>query len=207
MTGAGPWTGDGDGQTPLTDEDAAGLVPTWIATRADLYRAEQANILDAATWAARRRWTTANLLAVDALVGLHRRMFDDVWTWAGQLRRHDTNIGQPWPAIRLLLTDLCADIVAQVADPADPARPVMSMDEVAVRFHHRLTVIHPFANGNGRHGRLATDLLARALGTPAFTWGLASLGSSGTTRDAYLAALRRADRALHYDDLLAFVRS
>ena len=26
-------------------------------------------------------------------------------------------------------------------------------DEIAVRLHHRLVSIHPFANGNGRHRR------------------------------------------------------
>lgn len=203
MTGTEPLNGDLDGQTPLTDEDLAGLLPTWVATRADLNRAEQANLLAAATWAARRQWTTANLLTVPALGRLHRRMYGDVWTWAGVLRRHDTNIGEPWHQIRMRVTDLCADVAAQAVGPTT----ALPLDEVAVRFHHRLVLIHPFANGNGRHGRLATDLLARTLGRPSFTWGSASLDGAGPIRDQYLAALRRADDGLDFDDLLAFARS
>lgn len=37
-------------------------------------------------------------------------------------------------------------------------------DEIAARFHHRLTRIHPFPNAKGRHARLATDLLLVSLG-------------------------------------------
>ena len=39
-------------------------------------------------------------------------------------------------------------MLAQTADAENLPWPP---DELAVRFHHRLVVIHPFANGNGRH--------------------------------------------------------
>lgn len=39
----------------------------------------------------------------------------------------------------------------------------MTPDEAGWMFHHRLVSIHPFPNGNGRHARLFTDLLLRAL--------------------------------------------
>ena len=39
-------------------------------------------------------------------------------------------------------------------------------DELAVRFHHRLVFIHPFANGNGRHARLMADVLAQRQDRP-----------------------------------------
>jgi len=81
-----------------------------------------------------------------------------------------------------------------------------SPDEIAVRFHHRLVWIHPFPNGNGRHARLAADLLAVALGRPRFTWGSASLVEAATTRAQYVSALKAAD---NHDiaPLLAFARS
>jgi fido (protein-threonine AMPylation protein) len=44
-----------------------------------------------------------------------------------------------------------------------------------VRFHHRLVLIHPFPNGNGRHARLMADLLVIQLGRERFTWGRESL--------------------------------
>ena len=79
-------------------------------------------------------------------------------------------------------------------------------DEIAARFHHRLGQIHPYPNGNGRHARLATNLLLKALGQEPFTWGSASLIDPGDTRKAYVAALQAADQH-DIAPLLAFVRS
>jgi len=82
-----------------------------------------------------------------------------------------------------------------------------SPDQIAVRFHHRLVSIHPFANGNGRHARLMTDLLLEnVLNRPSFTWGGANLSKSGDCRQAYIAALHAADTN-DYAPLLNFVRS
>jgi len=82
---------------------------------------------------------------------------------------------------------------------------VYPADEVALRFHHRLVAIHPFPNGNGRHARLAADLVALKQGRPAFPWG-AGTAEPATVRQAYLDALRRADNQ-DYDALLQFARS
>ena len=85
----------------------------------------------------------------------------------------------------------------------------LSIDAAAARFHHKLVAIHPFANGNGRHSRVMTDLILRALGAPEFTWGGGEAGSLSTATDVrsrYLAALRAADVG-DYNPLLSFVRS
>jgi fido (protein-threonine AMPylation protein) len=66
--------------------------------------------------------------------------------------------------------------------------------------------IHPFPNGNGRHARLATDLLSVRLGQPRFSWGRVNLVDAGETRRAYVAALRAAD-GHDIQPLLEFVRS
>lgn len=79
-------------------------------------------------------------------------------------------------------------------------------DEIAARFHHRLVWIHPFPNGNGRHARLAADLLLAGLGQPRFTWGRVNLVDANKTRRAYVAALRAAD-SHDIRPLLEFVRS
>jgi Fic family protein len=68
------------------------------------------------------------------------------------------------------------------------------LDELAVRFHHRLVSIHPFANGNGRWSRMAGDLLAVQRGARRFTWGRANLQNIGDVRRAYIDALRAADK-------------
>ena len=79
-------------------------------------------------------------------------------------------------------------------------------DEIAARFHHRLTCIHCYPNGNGRHARMATDLLLTRIGEEPFSWGHENLVDPGETRARYISALRAADRH-DIQPLLAFVRS
>lgn len=67
------------------------------------------------------------------------------------------------------------------------------MTEIVVRFHHRLVLIHPFPNGNGRHARMMTDALLLERGFERFSWGAANLGSEGEIRTRYIQALRNAD--------------
>jgi Fic-DOC domain mobile mystery protein B len=78
-------------------------------------------------------------------------------------------------------------------------------DEIAVRAHHQLVVIHPFANGNGRHARLFADVLALTLGRPELTWGRHLKIPPAQIRTAYLDALRAADRH-DFRAILAFAR-
>jgi Fic-DOC domain mobile mystery protein B len=188
---------DGDA-TDLTAEERVGLIPTWIVTRDDLNRAERANITDGLRWARRGRFDVLN---PEALMTLHKRMYGDVWRWAGEARRSERNIGRDdWWALREHLVQLLGNIGAQVdAGARDP-------DEIAIDFHHQLVAIHVFPNGNGRHARLAADLLAERLGRPPFTWGRSDLVDVGDARVAYVAALKAAD-AGDLAPLLAFARS
>jgi Fic-DOC domain mobile mystery protein B len=189
--------------TPIDPDEAAGLRLRWVATRGELDAVEAENITAGLRWAARRRLRVADVLNDEFLRELHRRMFGDVWRWAGQYRKTEKNIGVEPYQIALRVRDLVADALVWTADPDPGAWP---RDEVCVRFHHRLVWIHPFPNGNGRHGRAAADLLLGALGGPPFTWGRASLDHPGEVRSTYIAALRAAD-AHDYGPLLAFVRS
>lgn len=195
-----------DGATPLDEEDRAGLLPTWVATRGDLNVAEHANIGKALLWAESRGGprSLAALLSEDLMKSLHWRMFNEVWKWAGEYRRHDTNIGTSWPYISMQLRDLLADAVVQTEDRD---RLPWTPDELAVRFHHRLVLIHPFPNGNGRHARLAADLLVFRLGEPVFTWGVEDIAAPGDARRAYIDALRHADRTQEFAPLVSFARS
>ena len=79
-------------------------------------------------------------------------------------------------------------------------------DEIAIRFHHRLVAIHPFANGNGRHARLIADVVAQRMGCPVFTWGGAAIVQAGDFRRTYIDALRAADRN-DIQPLLTFART
>jgi Fic-DOC domain mobile mystery protein B len=196
-----------EGATPLDADDLGGLIPSWVASRSDLNVAEQENIVAAMVWAftARNTWTADRILRRDTLVNLHRRMFGDVWRWAGTWRQRQTNIGVEPRRVLTDLDELLGDVRAQTADPA---RLAWAADEIGVRFHHRLVTIHPFPNGNGRHARLAADLLVHALGRPRFSWGSGrDLINSSESRSSYLHGLRIADREFDYAPLLAFARS
>ena len=120
--------------------------------------------------------------------------------WAGQYRTTPRNIGVDAYRIVPDLHQLLGDVRYWVEHPTYPA------NEIAVRFHHRLVFIHPFPSGNGRHSRLAADLLAVTLGQPRFTWGRVNLTEPKETRAEYVAALRAAD-GHDIAPLSAFARS
>ena len=186
-----------DASTPLTHEEREGLIPSYITLRSELNEAEQSNILEAAEWAfARKR----DVLDERFLTNLHQRMFGRVWRWAGQFRTTDRNIGVDPYRIPVDLRQLLDDCRYWIEHDSYPP------DEIAARFHHRLVFIHPFPNGNGRHVRLATDLLLHHLGRPLFSWGQANLVDASETRQRYVAALRAADRH-DIGPLLEFVRT
>jgi Fic-DOC domain mobile mystery protein B len=189
---------DEEGNTPLSHEEKLGLIPSWITLRHELNEIEQANILEGERWAFGRE---RNVLDEGFLRELHRRMFAQVWKWAGEYSR-ETNrrIGSDSFMIPIDLHQLLGDANYWVENQTYPA------DEIAIRFHNRLVFIHPFPNGNGRHGRLAADLLITRLGGRRFTWGRVSLIDQGDARRQYLDAQRAAD-GHETEPLLAFARS
>jgi Fic-DOC domain mobile mystery protein B len=139
------------------------------------------------------------VLSAEFVRELHRRMFDETWHWAGPFRTTGKNIGVQGHTIAPALRDLLDDVAHWVKHATYPT------DEIAARFHHRLVRIHPFPNGNGRHGRLMTDALLTELGAAPFTWGAGDLDREGDVRARYLDALRSAD-AGDCALLLGFVR-
>lgn len=185
-----------DGQTPLDPDEANGLLPAWVATRADLNLAEEQNIAEGMTWA-RRVIARQPILTQGFLRKLHRQMFGRVWEWAGQYRSTERNIGVAPHAISTDLGNLLDDVTTW--DEMD----TYPLDERAARLHHRLTAIHPFPNGNGRCSRVFADLYLELHGAQSFSWG-AGLASE-IHRKTYIAALQAAD-AYEYAPLLALVR-
>jgi Fic-DOC domain mobile mystery protein B len=186
------------GATPLDPDEAAGLIPSHIATQSDLNVWEEANILQGARWAMRQK--KRDILDEGFLRDLHRQMFDRTWAWAGTFRASNKNIGVDWAQVAVSLRDLLDNTRYQIE------HQTFDFDELVVRFHHRLVWIHAFPNGNGRHARLAADVLAMRLGLSRFSWGGNLLASGGVLRQNYLEALRAADVG-RMDDLLYFARN
>jgi Fic-DOC domain mobile mystery protein B len=185
------------GNTPLDPTEAEGLIPS-ISTQAELNSAELRNIFAARRWANRNREIESNLLHPATLRLLHKMMFDQTWTWAGKFRMTQKSIGIEAFRISTELKILCDDTRTWIEMES------YKKDEIAVRFHHRLILIHAFPNGNGRHARLATDLLCAKLEILAFTWG--SGLPYNEVRATYISALQEADRH-DLQPLIAFVRS
>ncbi len=141
------------------------------------------------------------MLDVDFLRALHKRMFGEVWRWAGTYsKERDRRLGSDSFQIPIDLKTLVDDARAWIEYESFPA------DEIALRFHHRLTQIHPFPNGNGRFSRAGADLLITKMGGERFSWGRVGLVSASATRREYIEALRAADRHT-FEPLLAFARS
>jgi Fic-DOC domain mobile mystery protein B len=188
-----------DGTTPLDPDEAEGLLPDHISTRGELNAWEQLNIVKGAEWM-RDKVALQDILTQDTVRELHRRMFSETWTWAGRFRRSLKNIGVAPEAIPEHLYNLLADVTYWIE------HQTYSVDEIGCRFHHRLVAIHPFPNGNGRHARIITDALLRALGGVPFSWGSGSIDNPGEVRQRYISSLRDAD-SQDYSALIRFVRS
>lgn len=189
------------GTTPLDPDEAEGLLHD-IGTQGELNELEQENIQIGQEWAIRTAVTgrRREVMTEEFVYELHRRMFGEVWNWAGQVRRSNKNLGVDWPQIRPAVRDLIEDARLWRDDG------VFEADELAIRFHHRLVWIHPFPNGNGRHARMMADLIVMRQGRPRFTWGRASLHETFTLRTRYIEALQAAD-AGKLGPLVEFARS
>jgi Fic-DOC domain mobile mystery protein B len=196
--------GEPNDGTPLTDGERQGLrLP--VLTRKELNRAEAEGISQAMTWLflSRRRLRPEAVTREEWLQRLHWRMYNQVWTRAGQYRTADRNLGVPHWRIRMEMRDVQADVQAWLADTSAKR---FSNDECAIRFGYRLVVIHPFPNGNGRWSRLVADALVVALGGRRFTWGGGALTETGQLRRSYITALQIADTTGDFAPLTTFAR-
>lgn len=187
-----------DGATPLDPDEREGLKYDHITTRGELDELEQANIEQGLAWAERRR---SRDIFDDAFIRrLHEELFGDVWTWAGQYRHTEKNIGidplQILEQSRMLLDNARYWAEHEVYSPL----------EAAARFHHRMVQIHLFPNGNGRHARIAADIMLEDIYEHApIEWASGfDLQADNERRRAYIAALRAAD-AQDFEPLLVFV--
>ena len=76
------------------DEDFRALLTSRYRGIATMSELDAAKILRACDWLDSHPYEcVVDLLDQISLRDLHKRMFEDVWTWAGKLRRTETNIG------------------------------------------------------------------------------------------------------------------
>lgn len=184
-----------DNSTPLTAEEKNGLKLKWITLRSELNEAEARNIAQAQLWLASNK--KKDVCSDTFLRNLHKKMFCDVWVWAGEYRITERNIGVAPYHIPMKLMQLFDDLNFWIDNKT------YSNHEIAVRLHHKLVQIHPFPNGNGRVSRLMADLVLRKLEGKTLYWGDTNLVDVSEVRRKYIDALRKAD-AGDYTDLLNF---
>lgn len=189
-----------NGQTPLDEDEKEGLKIPTITTRGELDEFEQLNIEKAVEWTLKNKFAIERILTEEFIKELHKRMFGDVWQWAGEFRKSNKNIGVDKFMIGIELRNLIDDCKYWISNKT------FSYDEISLRFSHRIVQIHLFPNGNGRHSRLIGDILINhVFKLLVFTWGRKDLLHKGEARQLYLFALREADQG-SYAKLLKFAR-
>lgn len=188
---------DKEGETPL--DDISGLKIKDITTRAELDEVEADNILDAflkyTTSVQQIENTSFNTVFLQQL---HKDMFGEVWNWAGDFRTTQTSIGIEAINIRQSLYQLMDDLSFW--------ERAWDHKDTATRLHYSLVKIHPFLNGNGRCGRLFTDLWLLSIGKDMLEWGSDDINNENKSRTEYISALREAGNG-DYERLKIFMFS
>jgi len=187
-----------DGATPLDPDEMEGLKHKHVTRRGELDHLEQANIESGLQWLTRQK--KIDVLDELFMKELHKRLFGEVWTWAGRYRKTEKNIGIDPLQISVQLRSLIDDVKYWIDNSAYDSK------EIAIRFHHRLVKIHLFPNGNGRHARIMADaLLIKQLTNEPIDWAKGNdLQSMNERRTEYISALRKADQN-DYKPLLKFI--
>jgi len=182
------------GETPI---DPSGLKSRGsITNRRELAAAEALNINKAfLKYLAARPSARSAPFDFEWFLQLHHEMFREVWAWAGRIRTHDLNIGVPHHRVIERLAALVGDLHSW----SGFGHP---LEIQAVWLHHQAVKIHPFENGNGRWARLLANIWLKLHGEPIVVWPDGSLDVESGIRDAYLAAIKAADRG-HDQALIA----
>lgn len=177
-----------DGQTPLDENEKEGLKIKSITTQAELDELEQLNIERAVEWTIHSNLKPERILSDKFIKNLHKRMYGDVWKWAGEFRKSNKNIGVEWIKIGVDLKYLLDDAKYWIDNNT------FSEEEISIRFKHRLVAIHCFPNGNGRHSRMMADIIIESIfGREIFSWHQSNMIKADDTRKKYITSLKKAD--------------
>ncbi|MEP0133415.1 MAG: mobile mystery protein B [Eudoraea sp.] len=177
-----------EGQTPLDKEEKEDLKIKSITTQEELDEFEQLNIEKAVESTIHANLRAEKILTEKFIKDLHKKMYGDVWKWAGEFRKSEKNIGITWTRIGIELKNLLDDTKYWIENNT------YSPDEIAIRFKHRLVSIHCFPNGNGRHSRMMADIIMESIfDKEVFTWHRSNMVKADKTRKEYINTLKEAD--------------
>lgn len=172
--------------------DISGLMLGHLSTPAARNAAEAEAIsraYDKHVFRARRKKREVEWLTDDFIRKVHADMFGTIWEWGGQYRQTKLNIGVEPHLIREQIKLLTGDFFSW-----NETNSTMPVVEIAAHLQHRLTYVHPFINGNGRHARLITDIFLYSRQYPIPQWPQIQLMAQGNEiRDQYIKAMKNAD--------------
>lgn len=197
----------GYGETPLEPDEADALTPTARALlgddpqRADVYDVEQ-EISDEVSLAlaavvVEGRVALSELLTDGFIREVHRRLYGDIWTWAGVYRLTEKSVGIDPVQIAVELRQSLDNIVYRWEHTED-----WSARELGIAVHAEAVRIHPFVDGNGRVTRLLADLVFFAAqdasdGLLTYDWNV--------EKRQYIDLLRAYDRTRDPRELASFI--
>lgn len=187
----------GEGETPI--DDLSGLLID-IKDRKELDIAESANNSKAHSkyLLFMKPTSRKNLFTHESLFQIHKDMFGAVWSWAGQVRKTEKNLGTPPVKISSEVDRFLYDLHQWEKSRIEPF-------EIAVKLHHRLVQIHPFENGNGRWARLVANIYLHREKLPIIQWPSDEKLVRDVFKPRYLTALKKADHG-KYDEFLTLHR-
>ena len=132
MTALGDIVGEPDGATPLDPGEMEGLLFKHITTRGELDELEQANLQAGMKWLnSQKRKKDVDPLTESFVRMLHKKLFGQVWGWAGTFRKTGKNIGVDAIYIGVELRKLLDDTRYWIEYGTYSAK------ELGARFHHR----------------------------------------------------------------------
>ena len=190
-----------EGQTPLDENEKEGLKIKSITTQGELDEFEQLNIQEAVEWTIRTNLNVERILTEKFIKDLHKKMYGNVWKWAGEFRKSDKNIGISWPQIGIELKKLIDDTEYWINNNT------FSAEEISIKFKHRIVAIHCFPNGNGRHSRIMADIMMEFIfGKEIFSWHKSNMVKPNDIRKQYITALKKADNG-NIEPLIKFAKN
>lgn len=196
----------GYGETPLDPEEADALTSQarellgGDPRKADLYEAEQAILAEVSEQlfdaVADGILGSDEILSDYFLRDLHRKLYGDIWTWAGRFRIRELNIGIPPEQIAAALRTWLENAGYRWEHTED-----WTPREFGIAVHAETVRIHPFIDGNGRTTRLLADLVFLAAqgdeSLESYDWAV--------DKDRYIALLREYDQTRDPRPLATFI--
>ncbi len=140
--------------------------------------------------------------SISRLCELHRKWLGGIYPLAGEYREVNVSKGIVMFSPAYLIEQNLAEFEQSLLSKLTPCR-AESHEDLSLQLamvHAELILIHPFREGNGRHGRWLANLMALQAGYTALDFGFSGKGSV-KRRTAYFEAMGSAFGSKNYKPL------